>query len=229
MSLMRRHQQAVQNGMVVEQQPRKATGVIAVVPTGFMAERQLLTQLTSALREDFARLSALQSVERKQDLKRDELIPKYAPYVERLKREGQQHELLGWYLVWLFDAGEIEHGMAHALWCIDNGVTLPEKFRRDVPTYVADAVADWAKPLVAAGQSVSPYLSDLVHVADGLCRQWDIPDAVSANLLKLHGDACAASERWELAVEAYEAAFELGASVKTVLDKARKQLAKAAQ
>jgi len=229
MSLMRRHQQAVQNGMVVEQQPKKATGVIAVVPTGFMAERQLLTQLTSALREDFARLSALQSVERKQDLKRDELIPKYAPYVQRLKREGQQHELLGWYLVWLLDAGEMEEGLEHGLWCIAHNVPLPERFNRTVPTLMADAVADWAEPLVACGESVEPYLGLCVHAADGLCGQWDIPDKLSARLLKLHGDACAVSERWELAVEAYEAAFELGASVKTVLDKARRQLAKAAQ
>lgn len=229
MSLMRRHQQAVRAGTVPAREESQPTAIIGMVPTGFMAARKLGGNISVALQADLQRLSAFKSVERKQELKRDELLPKYAPYVQRLQAEDQRHELLGWYLVWLFDAGEMERGLEYAPWCIANGVTLPEKFRRDVPTYVADAVADWAEPLIAAGQSVEPYLSQFVHMADGMCSQWDIPDVLSARLVKAHADALAGAERWEQAVDAYEIALELGAKVKTVLDKARKQLGKAAQ
>lgn len=228
MSLMKRHQQAVRTGTAPARQESQPTAVIGIVPTGLMAARKLGNNISATLQADLQRLSAFKSVERKQELKRDELLPKYTPYVQRLQAEGQQHELLGWYLVWLLDAGEIERGLEYGQWCIANGVSLPEKFRRDVPTYLADAVADWAEPLTAAGQSTEPYLTRLVHAADGLCSQWDIPDALSARLVKAHADALAGSDRWEQAVEAYEIALELGAKVKTVLATARKQLEKAA-
>jgi tetratricopeptide (TPR) repeat protein len=231
MSLMRRHQEAVRAGTVPEAgraAPDKArTAVVGVVPTGFMAVQHMHKQLGTALAEDLAALSALQSVERKADMKRDTLLPKYAPYVEQLRKNDQRHELLGWYLVWLLDAGDIEQALEYGMWCIARGVTLPEKFRRTVPALIADALADWAEPLVERGESAEPYLTRLLHAADGVCGQWDLPDAVSARLLKIYGEACARSEQWDKAVDAFEAAYELGAKVKTVLDKARKQLNKA--
>lgn len=231
MSLMRRHQQAVQNGTaeaLLDRKPTKSMTVIGTVPTGFMAARKLGDQLTTALAEDLKRLSALQSVERKAELKRDELIPKYAPYVQRLQAEGQQHELQGWYLVWLFDTGAMEEGLEFGFWSLAHGVRLPERFRRSVATYLADAMADWAEPLVERGDSVAPYLAQLTHAADGMCSQWDIPDELTARLLRIYAASLGNAGNWAQAVDMYEMALELGAKVKTALDKARREAAKPA-
>jgi len=67
-------------------------------------------------------------------------------------------------MVWLFDTLDIERGLTLALHLIkQGGQQMPVRFdRRDLETFVCDAVYDWANSLLKKDQSASPYLDSVV-------------------------------------------------------------------
>lgn len=186
-----------------------------------------LALMTSALAEDCARLSDLNSMEARQRLKREELLPKYLEYVQRYRESGLNHPnlVLMQVLVWLFDTEQFEQGLDLADFAMGQKQDMPERFRRDIPTFVADTMIDWADAEVKAGRSPEPYLSQLLPRVE---TEWELYEKIPARYHKVLGLMAFDQERWKDAITHFERATELfpAIGVKTKLDDATKALRK---
>lgn len=186
-----------------------------------------LKLMEDALAQDLERIGAINSRELRQQLKRDELLPKYLDYVQRYRDSGLsfQNSVVMQVLVWLFDTVQFEAGLDLADFAMEQGQVMPERFKRDVPTFVADAVIEWAEAEQKAGRSPEPYLSNLLPRVDG---EWQLTEQIPAKYHKLIGIRTMAAKDWAKAITHFERATELHAAVGvgTRLEGARKALAK---
>ena len=201
-----------------------------------------LALMTTALAEDLARLSDLNSMADRQQLKREELLPKYLEYVKRYRDSGLNHPnlVVMQVLVWLFDTEQFEDGLELALFAVEQGQEMPARFKRDVPTFVADAVIDWAEAEQKAKRSPEPYLTQLLPYVDGywaeitaedgtqLPTPWKLFERIPARFHKLLGILAMEQEQWGDAVDHFERATALypEIGVKTRQDDAAKALRK---
>jgi tetratricopeptide (TPR) repeat protein len=186
-----------------------------------------LALMVSALAEDCARLSDLDSMEVRQRLKREELLPKYLDYVQRYRESGLNHPnpVLMQVLVWLFDTEQFEQGLELAEFAMAQKQEMPERFRRNIQTFVGDFVADWADAEYKAGRTPEPYLSQLLSRVDG---EWQLFEKIPARYHKLLGLLAFDREEWAQAISHFERATALypGIGVKTKHDDATKALRK---
>ncbi|CAD5379006.1 Terminase [Pseudomonas sp. OF001] len=182
-----------------------------------------LKLMESALAEDLARIADINSREARQQLKRDELLPKYLPYVERYRESGLNHPnpVLMQVLVWLFDTAQFEQGLELAEFAIAQGQQLPERFKRDVQTFVADEVIEWAEAEHKAGRNPEPYVSILLPRVDGSwdgfatggdierAPGWELFERIPARFHKLLGIIALEREEWAKAISHFDRATEL--------------------
>lgn len=184
-----------------------------------------LALMTTALAEDCARLSDLNTMADRQRLKRDELLPKYLDYVQRYRESGLNHPnpVLMQVMVWLFDTEQFEPAMELADFALQQGQAMPERFKRDIPTFVADTMADWADDEYKAGRSPEPYLSQLLPRVE---TEWKLFEKIPARYHKILGLIAFDDEQWAQAIAHFERAVALypGIQVKTKLDDANKAL-----
>lgn len=201
-----------------------------------------LQLMVAALDQDLERLSAINSLEARQQLKREELLPKYLDYVKRYRDSGlvYPNPVVLHVLVWLFDTEQFEAGLDLALVCIEQGQEMPEGFkRRDVQTFVADAVIDWAEAEQKAGRSPEPYLSQLLPFVDGawaaaqdpdvpLPPPWVLFERIPARFHKLLGMVAIDQQQWTPAIAHFQRAETLypEIGVKTRREAAEKELRK---
>jgi hypothetical protein len=181
-----------------------------------------------SLDEDLKRLSELKNLASKQTLKRTELLPKYQDFIQRYMDSGlvMPNPVLVQVMVWLFDTEQFEDGLVLANFAIEQGQEMPERFRRrDVQTFVADAVIDWAYAEYNAQRSPEPYLSDLLARVDG---EWDLIEQIPSKYHKLIGMRAMEAEQWETALKHLERSTELYAKAgnETRIAKCRKAIAK---
>jgi len=118
----------------------------------------------------------------------------------------------------------MEEALDLGLYCDAQGVGLPERFNRDIRTFMADAVIDWAEREHDAGRSPHPYFSTVLERVTSDEDPWDVPDAVRAKYLRLHGFLLEGQGQDEKALAALEEALRLGAQVKTRRDKLAKKV-----
>lgn len=196
--------------------------------------RKHLALMEASLDQDLARLSDMSGRNAaRQDLKRDELLPKYDDYVQRYLQSGLvfPNRVLVQVMIWLFDTAQLDDALALADIAIEQQQAMPEGFkRRDIQTFVADAVLEWAEQEYQQRRSPEPYLSDLVHRVDG---EWSVPEQVQAKYYKLIGIRAmeAQPKEWAQALMHLERANELypKCGVGTRIENCRKALAKAAK
>ncbi|WP_323600739.1 phage terminase small subunit [Pseudomonas putida] len=183
--------------------------------------------MEDALLVDLERLSRINSLEQRQVLKRDELLPKYLDYVGRYRESGLNfpNQVLMYVLIWQFDTAEFEQGLELADFAMGQGQQLPERFNRDVATFVADEVITWAEAEHKAQRSPEPYVSNLLHRVDG---EWALFERIPARYHKLLGILAMEAREWATAIAHLERAESLyeGIGVGTRLAGARKALAK---
>lgn len=223
-----------------------ATGARAYTPATALAgpanAQKHLALMTTAMDADLERISAINSREARQALKRDELLPKYLDYVQRYRESGLNHPnpVLMQVLVWLFDTAQFEAGIELADFAIGQGQQLPERFKRDVQTFVADELIDWAEAEHKAGRSPEPYVSQLLPRVDGNWdgfkqggeserpAPWQLFERIPARYHKLLGVLAMDRKDWGAAVEHLNRATELypEIGVKTRLEGAEKALRK---
>ena len=186
-----------------------------------------LKLMDDALAVDLERISAINSRELRQQLKRDELLPKYQEYVQRYRDSGLSfpNSVLVYVLIWLFDTTQFEKGLELADFAMSQGQVLPERFNRDIPTFVADEVIEWAEAEFKAGRSPEPYVSNLLPRVDG---EWNLFERIPARYHKQLGILAMDRKEWALAVTHFERAEALydGIGVGTRLAGARKALTK---
>lgn len=190
------------------------------------AKKHLLL-MQASLDEDLKRLSDLKNLASKQTLKRTELLPKYQDFIQRYMDSGlvMQNPVLVQVMVWLFDTEQFEDGLELADFAIEQGQEMPERFKRNVQTFVADAVIEWAFREYNAQRSPEPYLSDLLPRVDG---EWDLPEQIPSKYHKLIGMRAMEAEQWETALKHLERSTELHAKAgnETRIAKCRKAIVK---
>ena len=186
-----------------------------------------LKLMEDALAVDLARISEINSHELRRQLKRDELLPKYQEYVQRYRDSGLSfpNSVLMHVLVWLFDTAQFERGLDLADFAMSQDQVMPERFSRDISTFVADEVIDWAEAEYKAKRSPEPYVSDLLPFVDG---EWDLFEGITARYHKVIGLQALDSQDWDKAITHFERAVELypEIGVGTRLNSARKALEK---
>ncbi|MBK5530986.1 terminase [Pseudomonas sp. TH08] len=193
------------------------------------AKKHLLL-MEASLDQDLQRLSDIKGLAGRQALKREELLPKYQDFIQRYKDSGlvMPNRVLVQVMVWLFDTEQFEDGLALADFAIGQGQEMPERFkRRDVQTFVADAVIDWAYAEYNAQRSPEPYLSYLLPRVDG---EWELTEQIPSKYHKLIGMRAMEAEQWETALQHLERSTELYAKAgnETRIAKCRKAIAKQA-
>ncbi|WP_460105741.1 phage terminase small subunit [Pseudomonas sp. S3_H06] len=193
------------------------------------ARKHLMLQ-EAALDQDLARISAINGLAGRQALKREELLPKYQEYVQRYCESGLNfpNRVAVQVLIWLFDTAQFDDALELADFLMEQGQQMPERFkRRDIQTFVADAVCEWAYAEYNASRSPEPYLSDLLPRVDG---EWQLTEQIPSKYHKLIGMRAMEAEQWETALKHLERSTELypKAGNDTRLDKVRKALAKQA-
>lgn len=191
------------------------------------AKKHLLL-MEASLDQDLQRLSDIKGLAGRQALKREELLPKYQDFIQRYMDSGlvMPNRVLVQVMVWLFDTEQFEDGLALADFAIGQGQEMPERFkRRDVQTFVADAVIDWAYAEYNAQRSPEPYLSDLLPRVDG---EWELTEQIPSKYHKLIGIRAMEAEQWETALQHLERSTELYAKAgnETRIAKCRKAIAK---
>lgn len=211
-----------------------ATAGLAYTPADALsspanARKHLLLQ-EAALDQDLARLSDLKNLASKQSLKREELLPKYQEYVQSYCESGLNfpNRVAVQVMVWLFDTGQFEDALELADFLMEQGQEMPERFkRRDIQTFVADAVCEWAYAEYNAKRSPEPYLSDLLPRVDG---EWNLTEQIPSKYHKLIGMRAMEAEQWETALKHLERSTQLYAQAgnDTRIKKVRKALAKQA-
>ena len=194
--------------------------VVGRMPASAIGKQQALAGIEKELENDLAALKLIQSIKQKESEKRTHLVPKYLPLVTSLTAAGSSHALLGQILVWMFDIHDIAQAMELAVYCIEHHVPMPERFKRDLPTYLCDTILDWAEKEQEAGRSFEPYFGSVFD----LSKDWDLPDPVRARFYRLRGLAAMDRGDFKQAVVGLEYAMEYGAKVKTVLAQAEKKL-----
>lgn len=193
------------------------------------ARKHLLLQ-EAALDQDLARISAINGLAGRQALKRDELLPKYQEYVQRYCESGLvfPNRVAVQVMVWLFDTAQFEDALELADVLIEQGQQMPERFkRRDIQTFVADAVCEWAYAEYKANRSPEPYLSDLLPLVDD---EWQLTEQIPSKYHKLIGIRAMEAEQWETALKHLERSTELYAQAgnDTRIKRVRKALEKQA-
>ena len=186
-----------------------------------------LKLMEAALEVDLQRIGEINSHELRRQLKREELLPKYQEYVQQYRDSGLSfpNSVLMYVLIWLFDTAEFDKGLELADFAISQGQVLPERFNRDIPTFVADEVIDWAEREYKAGRSPEPYLTNLLPRVDG---EWTLFERIPARYHKQIGILALDQRDFAKAITHFERAEALFESigVGTRLEGARKALAK---
>lgn len=162
------------------------TSASSNVPTEIITGEQpdSLHLLLGEMDNDLKRLKELDRIDDRNDLKRDELIPKYRASVEEyLKSETPfKNSLFSNMVVWMFDIEELDTAIA---WCdiaIEQGFESP--FKRDFQHFCADMVLAWADKMITNGHSVEPYFS---AVFEKVVNDWRINEKLTAKYYKFAG------------------------------------------
>ncbi|MGL4784255.1 MAG: phage terminase small subunit, partial [Aeromonas hydrophila] len=155
---------ALSPGMRHKQQVLAQLGAAQAATTGQatgLVANSLHLQLI-ALEQDMARLKTLARMSDKVAMKRDELFPKYRPYVDKyleLAALGTvyQNALFQRLIVWAFDIGDLETAISWALLAIEQNQRTPGNIKRDWAHFTADTVLGWAEEQAALGHGVEPW------------------------------------------------------------------------
>lgn len=183
--------------------------------------------MQAALFEDYRRLKATQSIERKIEIKR-EILPNYAEYVAGVLEAGQgaQDDVLMRVMLWRIDAGDLAGATVIAKYAIKHGLTPPDQFERGTAAIIAEEVADQALKQLEAEDVDSTAL--LVHLIDVelLTRDADMHDQIRAKLHKALGYTCRATGQLEDAQVNLERALALNdrIGVKKDLERLEREL-----
>ncbi|MCZ0930285.1 phage terminase small subunit [Halomonas janggokensis] len=183
--------------------------------------------MQAALFEDYRRLKATQSMEKKAEIKR-EILPNYADYVTGVLEAGQgaQDDVLMRVMLWRIDAGDLPGAIAIAKYAIKHGLTPPDQFERGTAAIIAEEVANQAlKQLDEEGADTTALLVYLVDV-EVLTRDADMHDQIRAKLHKALGYACRAAGQLEEAQVNLERALSLNdrIGVKKDLERLEREL-----
>ncbi|MDT3735569.1 MAG: phage terminase small subunit [Denitratisoma sp.] len=137
------------------------------------------------LAEDKRRLSDIQSLERRAEIKR-ELLPEYAPWVQGALEGGHgvQDDVLMTVMVWSIDTGDLEQALRIGAYALAHQLAMPDQYKRGTACLIAEELADHALRLK---DGIDEATTASLIAADGITAGQDMPDEVRAKLLKAIG------------------------------------------
>lgn len=138
------------------------------------------------LMQDVERLRELPMTADRVEMKRNKLLPKWRPTVERYLA-GSEHVtnmVFSYCVIWLFDIGEFDLGLDWADIAIEQHQPTPENVKRTFPAFVADTVLAWARQEAESGHSVEPYFS---RTFDNVRNKWRLHEEITAKWFKFAG------------------------------------------
>lgn len=149
---------------------------------------------------DLRRLSEIQSVERKIELKR-ELLPQYREWIEGVLAadSGAEDVILGYAMIWAIDIGDYAYALPLIEYVLRHDHHLPERFDRTAPTLIVEEIAEAALKLLGNAKletvgddkmaqfATSPPILQRIEEIAG---EFDMPDQVKAKAHKALGLAC---------------------------------------
>ncbi|HED3853633.1 TPA: terminase [Enterobacter soli] len=138
------------------------------------------------LNQDVAYLQGLPTIADRVTYKRDELLPRWKPTVEAYLESGNVYEnpVFAWYVVWLFDAGDLDQALRLAYIAIEQQQPTPDNIKSRFPVFIADTVMAWADETAAVGESIEPYFS---QVFEKVTTQWRLHEEITAKWYKFAG------------------------------------------
>ncbi|XXQ53588.1 phage terminase small subunit [Xenophilus aerolatus] len=153
------------------------------------------------LSQDKNRLSAIQSHERRAELKA-KLLPEYFDWIETAttKGTGAQDNVLTTIMVWCFDAGAYQLGLLIAKYVIEHKMPMADDYKRSPAAIVIDELAnaylrgtwaplivgeaDGARALIPWQKDAREYATLALALAQAITAEQDAPDQARAKLHK---------------------------------------------
>ena len=132
-------------------------------------------------------LKQVQSIERKAEVKR-RVLPEFEPWIRGALEAGRggQDDVLMTAMVWRIDVGDFPDALDIAAYALKHKLTLPDQYKRDVATLVAEEIAEQSTAAIAAGKTADLASLDRALLLTSEC---DMPDEVRAKLHKALGQA----------------------------------------
>lgn len=143
------------------------------------------------LADDRRRLKAIQSVERKIEVKAT-LLPSYAQWIDGVLAggKGAQDDVVATLLVWHIDTGAYDRALVIAGYCMAHRFTLPDGYSRDIPTMMLD---EFAAAYLQGKLGEDPqHAVTVLGAVDTMTAASDAPDQARAKLHKAIGLAMVA-------------------------------------
>lgn len=140
----------------------------------------------SELQQDVDYAAALPTRADRIEYKRQVLLPKWVPHVERYLESGKVHQnpIFSWCVIWLFDVGDFDKALDYADIAISQGQQTPDRLKREMSAFVADTVMEWAQTQHANGHSVEPYFS---RTFKNVRENWRLHEEINAKWFKFAG------------------------------------------
>jgi tetratricopeptide (TPR) repeat protein len=150
--------------------------------------------MLAKLATDRRRLKAIQSIERKIDVKRAELLPEYVDYVAGALSGGRgaQDDVLTTVMIWRVDAGDFAGALDIARYALAHRMTLPDQYDRPLATAIAE---EFAQAALAAFKLGSAFDAGQLAEVMALTESADMHDQVRAKLHKALGKALQETDR----------------------------------
>lgn len=169
--------------------------------------------IMAAMASDLAALSDIVDIKDKQELKK-KILPKYQEHVREYVESGAHYSnpVLVRCAIWCIDVGDLEAALELANLAVEQQQIAPESFKRDLPTFFAEAITEWAERQLKEQQSGSPYIDAVVeHLVN---NTWPVTNAivrgkafkVAGQLAEQNGDLKVALAHYEAAQQENEAA-----------------------
>jgi tetratricopeptide (TPR) repeat protein len=178
------------------------------------------------LEADETRLRALPRGKARDELLVNELLPHWRPIVEAYLDGDEEYPnpVLVLVMIWAFNVGEMDFAMRCADTAIKQDQRMPERFKRNVQSFVADTVLEWAQNQVLREESYEPHFGAIAAALD----DWEVPDEVSMKYLKFRAKQAEESDPRE-ALALYRQAFDIDpkrSKCQTAMAKLEKAVAK---
>lgn len=166
-----------------------AHAAAAVEPGQTLTGASRYELMLAKLATDKRRLKAIQSIERKVDVKR-EVLPEYTSYVDGALEGGRgaQDDVLMTVMIWRIDVGDYPGALAIARYALRHRLTLPDQYERSTAAALAEEFADAAFAAIRDGGTFD--VEQLVEI-ERLTEDADMHDQIRAKLHKAIGLAIA--------------------------------------
>ena len=154
------------------------SGVPAVIHSP--ANKNEWDLVRASIRKDQAALKTTKQLADKITYKTRCLL-QYEPYI---LRENIPLDVAVVLAIWLLDCGNLQRAIPLGLYCVKFGAVMPSGHKRDVATFMADAILGWSESQWKQGHSTSPYFEDMFNL---VTTEWKMFDQVEAKYYKQAG------------------------------------------